>query len=363
MIGLSLLAQVSQSGSGTRLMQAVFNGVALGARYALIVLGFVIIYRATGIINFAQGGFVLLGGYLAYNVVQTWGIPFYPAIVVAMVITGLVGVLMQRAILQLVFREPAGAVALLLTWAIANYHGQGSWASFLIGVVMGAVVYLVVRTGELRSRGSRLNELPIFGAVMVTIGLLFVIEQIVPAVWGVEDLSLGDPWGLRAAKPMDLNLGHKQLWGIAFALIALGLFVIVDRFTKIGLAMRAVHFDQEAAVAQGIPTSVVFAVAWGLAGAVAALAGVIEAAGPTFNGSISFIAFVAFPAMILGGFDSPLGAVIGGILTGIAQMLIQTYSPDWLGTNFDLVGIFVLMIVVLLVRPYGLFGTPEVRRV
>lgn len=343
-------------------LQAVFDGTALGARYALVVLGFVIIYRATGIINFAQGGFVLIGGYLTYNAMEAWGIPFYPAIVVSMALTALLGVLMQRSILQLVFRESAGAVALLLGWAIAGYHDQGSWAAFFIGLVAGAVVFVAVRTVELR-RTSRLNELPIFGAVMVTIGLLFVIEEIVPAVWGVNDLTLRDPWGIDAVKAGDVTLGHDKLWGIGFAVIALALFVVVDRFTKVGIAMRAVHFDQEAAVAQGIPTGLVFAVAWGLAGAIAALAGVIESSGTNFNGSIVVIAFLAFPAMILGGFDSPMGAVVGGVVIGIVQSMFLTYQPDWLGAGFDRVGIFIVMIIVLMVRPYGLFGTPEVRRV
>lgn len=364
MIGASLLAQADNISASTKFLQAFFDGLALGARYALVVLGFVIIYRATGIINFAQGGFVLVGGYLTYNAVQTWGLPFYPAILVSMALTAALGVLIQRSILQLVFRESVGAVALLLGWAVANYHGQGSWVSFLIGLVAGVVLYFLVRTVEFRRGGSKLNELPIFGAVMVTIGLLFVIEQVVPAVWGVDDLSLGDPWGLKAFRPIEnLTIGHNKLWGIAFAGIALGLFVIVDRFTKVGVAMRAVHFDQEAAVAQGIPTALVYAVAWGLAGAVAALAGVIEASGASFNGSITYLAFLAFPAMILGGFDSPLGAVIGGLAIGVVQSMFLNYQPDWLGSGFDRVGIFIVMIIVLMVRPYGLFGTPEVRRV
>lgn len=365
MSGLSLFAyQAGSSASGSdRFLQALFDGTSLGARYALVVLGFVIIYRATGIINFAQGGFVLIGAYLTYNAMETWGVPFYPAIVVSMALTALLGVLMQRSILQLVFRESAGAVAWLLAWAIASYHEQGSWASFLIGLVVGAIVFVLVRKVELRSGGGKLNELPIFGAVMVTIGLLFVIEEIVPAVWGVNDLTLKDPWGIGAFRPGGLTIGHDKLWGIGFAAAALLLFVLVDRYTKVGIAMRAIHFDQEAAVAQGIPTGLAYAVAWGLAGAVAALAGTIEASGPNFSGALVVIAFLAFPAMILGGFDSPLGAVIGGIVIGIAQSMFLTYQPDWLGPGFDRVGIFIVMIVVLMVRPYGLFGTPEVRRV
>ena len=346
------------------LLQAVFDGLALGARYSLIVLGFVIIYRATGIINFAQGGFVLVGAYLAYNAINTWDLNFWIAVPVSMLLTAGLGVLMQRSILQLTFRESAAAVSLLLGWAVAQYNGQTGWAAFGIGVLSAVVVYVVVRLVEQRAGASKFNELPIFGAVMVTIGLLFVMEEIVPAVWGDNALNLGEPFGRDSVDIGGVLLAHTKLWGIGFAVVGLGLFFLIDRFTKIGIAMRAVHFDQEAAVAQGIPTGLVFAVAWGLAGAVAALAGVIEASGSgQLDPAVGLIASLAFPAMILGGFDSPGGAVVGGLIIGVVQNLFLTYQPEWLGAGFDQVGIFLVMIVVLMVRPYGLFGTPEVRRV
>lgn len=348
----------------TELLQAVFDGLALGARYSLIVLGFVIIYRATGIINFAQGGFVLVGAYVTYNAIETWHLNFWVAVPLSMVLTAALGVLMQRSILQLVFRESAAAVGLLLGWGVAHYNGQDGWAAFGLGVVAAAVTYVVIALVERRAGASKFNQLPVFGAVMVTIGLLFVIEEVVPSVWGVNNLNLGDPFGLDSFEIGELFLAHTKLWGLGFAAVGLLLFFIIDRFTKIGIAMRAVHSDQEAAVAQGIPTGLVFAVAWGLAGAVAALAGVIEASGSgQLQPGIGVVAFLAFPAMILGGFDSPGGAIVGGLVIGVVQNLFLTYQPEWLGAGFDQVGIFLVMILVLLVRPYGLFGTPEVRRV
>jgi len=133
------------------------------------------------------------------------------------------------------------------------------------------------------------------------------------------------------------------------------------------VAMRATAFDQEAALAQGISARKVFALAWAIAGVLAALAGVTFAAGAAgVEPRLSFIALAAFPAMIVGGLDSPGGAVIGGLIIGITQALVGGYQDDiapWLGENFRTVAPYVVMVIILLVRPYGLFGTPEVRRV
>lgn len=345
-------------------LQAVFDGLAQGAQYSLIVLGFVVIYRATGIINFAQGGLVMLGAYLTYNASITWGLNFYLSVGVSMVLTAAVGVLMQRAILQLTFREAAGAGGLLLAWAIATYAEQDPWPAFGIGVVVGLVTYGVVLVIERKAGASQFNELPVFGAVMVTIGLLYAIKQIVSSVWGFGELTLGDPWGLETITKWDLDFTHAKLWTIALAGVGLAIFFVVDRFTKVGIGMRAVHFDQEAAIAQGIPTGLVFAVAWGIAGAVAALAGTTAASGVAqLTPNLDLVVFLAFPAMILGGFDSPPGAIVGGLIIGVLQNLIKTYQLEAWGVGFDRVGIFIVMILILLVRPYGLFGTPEVRRV
>ena len=140
------------------------------------------------------------------------------------------------------------------------------------------------------------------------------------------------------------------------------------RYTKIGIAMRAAHFDHEAAFAQGISLKVVFATAFGIAGAVAALAGTVTGVGiAQLTPNMDLIVFLAFPAMILGGFDSPGGAVIGGVIVGIIQNLTKVYQPEWdlhwLGVGFDRVMVFIVMLVILMIRPYGLFGTKEVHRV
>jgi branched-chain amino acid transport system permease protein len=153
---------------------------------------------------------------------------------------------------------------------------------------------------------------------------------------------------------------------IVVASIVIVAFFAFFRYSKMGLAMRASALDQEAALAQGMSAKRVFATAWLIAGAVAALAGCFVAAGRPLDLSIQFVAILAFPAIILGGLDSPGGAVVGGMIIGVTQSLTAGYQPEYaafLGANFHTVMPYFVMVLILLVRPYGLFGTPEVKRI
>ena len=351
-----------------QLLQGIFDGVALGARYSLIVLGFVVIYRATGIINFAQGGFLLIGAFLTYNFSQTWGWNFYLSLLLSMIATAIIAILIQLLLLHRSLKEISGGVFCLISWSVFFYNGNSHLTSLILGIFVGASVYFLVKKFENRFGASQSNDLPIFGSIIVTIGILFVIKQVVPSIWGFAEKNMGDPWGFKIVKVGDLVFTHAKLWTIALTAIALSGFFLVNRFTKIGIAMRAAHFDHEAAFAQGISLKVVFATAFGIAGAVAALAGTATGVGiAQLTPNMDLIVFLAFPAMILGGFDSPGGAVIGGIIVGIIQNLTKVYQPewdlDWLGVGFDRVMVFIVMLIILMIRPYGLFGNKEVHRV
>lgn len=293
-------------------LQLCFAGLALGARYALVALGFVIIYKATGVINFAQGSFVAMGAYLAFNFRQTWGLPFAVALVLAVLVGGLFGAATERVVLH------------------------------------------------------RLIGRPVFALIMVTVGILFVLNELITWIWGQQSLSLGDPWGQDRVALGDVVLPVRDLWTLILAGGVLAAFFAFFRWSDIGLAMRATAIDQEAAVARGVNVKRVFALSWAIAAGVAALAGVTLAAGPAaLNPGIWLIALAAFPAMILGGLDSPAGAVIGGLLIGVTQTLTAGYQPEhipWLGESFHVIMPYVLMILILMVRPYGLFGTKEVAR-
>ena len=304
-----ILAEITS----TQIWQTLFSGVALGAKYALVALGFVVIFKATGVINFAQASFVLVGGYLTFNAVNTWGLAFYPSVLVAM----LGGALLGIAIEGLILRRMVG-------------------------------------------------EAP-FTLIMVTIGVLYVVDNLVTAIWGPDLKDLGDPWGSDVIHVGDVVLPVRELWSIGTTAVVLLLFFLFFRFSPLGLAMRATALDQEAAMAQGISARTVYRTSWAIAGVVAALAGVMLSSGPAaLSPTVGLIALAAFPAMILGGMESPLGAVVGGLIIGLVQQftaLLQPEYAEWLGDSFQNVAPYIVMILILLVRPYGLFGTKEVRRV
>jgi branched-chain amino acid transport system permease protein len=307
MTGL-LLADVTS----TDLLRTLLSGLALGCKYALVALGFVIVFKATGVINFAQASFVLVGGYVTFNAANTWGWNFYLAVLFAMAAGAVLGMLLEALILR-----------------------------------------------------RMIGEAP-FTLVMVTIGILFILDNLVTAIWGPDPQNLGDPW-TRVRTFGDVPVADKDLWTIGFTALVLAGFFLFFRYSTLGLAMRATALDQEAAMAQGISARKIYRVSWGIAGMVAALAGAALSAGSVaLHPGVGLIALVAFPAMILGGLDSPLGAVVGGIIIGLVQQLTSLYGPEyleWFGNGFELVSPYLVMIVILLVRPFGLFGTKEVRRV
>jgi branched-chain amino acid transport system permease protein len=297
----------------TNFLQLVVAGIALGFQYAIIALGFVVIFKATGVINFAQGGLVMLGAYITYAFHVTWGVPFWPSVALAALATAAFGLLVERLILRRMIGKPP------------------------------------------------------FALIMITIGLLFVLQELVSTIWGFDALNIDDPWGIETVSVGDIVISVKNIWTVVLATLVLFAFFAFFKYTAMGLAMRATAIDQEAALAQGMSVKRVFAVSWAIAGAVAAIGGVTLAAGPGgLSPTVQFFALLAFPAIILGGLDSPGGAVVGGIVIGLAQTLTAGYQGDfapWLGANFQTVMPYVVMVIVLLVRPYGLFGTREVKRI
>ena len=297
----------------TDVIQNLVGGMALGSKYALIALGFVVVFRATGVINFANGAFVLVGAYMTYQFFQTWEFNFYLSILLSMAVGFAMGVLLEALVLRRLVGEAT------------------------------------------------------FTVIMVTIGLLFIIDNVVTAVWGAENLNMGDPWTGNVLRLGSYSFNHRDLWAMAFTALVLSGFLVFFRFSSMGLAMRATAMDPEAALAQGISARRVYRVAWGIAGLVAALAGTTFATGTgTLYPGVGLLALAAFPAMILGGMDSPLGAVIGGLVIGVVQQLTAMLAPEyfeWAGRSVEQVMPYVVMIIILMVRPYGLFGTPEVRRV
>jgi branched-chain amino acid transport system permease protein len=292
----------------TAFLQLLFQGFALGCIYALVAVGFTVIYRASQVINFAQGSLLLVGAYLI-SVLAT-ALPFALAVIAAIALLALGGVAFQLIVLQRVLGQP------------------------------------------------------VFVLVMITIGLSIVIDSAIPAIFGSNARILGDPWGASAVHAGGVTFNWVRIWTVVCTGLILAGYFLFERFSRYGLAMRATAADEEAALAVGVPVRRVYALTWAIAGGVAAMGGLFLGGFPSsVNPSLGDVALRAFPAIILGGLDSLPGAVVGGIVIGIVEVLTSAYAPGWLGNNFSDVAPYLLMIIVLLVRPYGLFGTRPVERV
>lgn len=293
-------------------LQLLFAGLALGAVYALIALGFTVIYRASRVINFAQGQLLALGAFTTSWLVATGKLPF--------------------------------------------------WLAFILGAVATALAALIFQSGVLRFALGR----PDFTIVMLTLGLATILNSVIPTVFGVYPRTNGDPWGASAVHLDGLAFTWVKIWTIAAALIVLVGFFVFNKYSRYGLAMRSAALDPEASLAVGIPLRRVYATAWVLAGIVACVGGVFLTGYPnSLDPTVGDVALLAFPAVILGGIDSTTGAVVGGFVIGVVEELTAGYQPQyasWLGHNFYLIAPYVVMIAVLLVRPYGLFGSRPAER-
>ena len=265
----------------TEFLQLLFQGISLGATYALVALGFAVVYRSSGVINFAQGAMLLLGAYAVSWLAVDVGLAFVLAVV--------------------------GATAVLALGGAAIH-----------GLVLRRVV------GQ-----------PTFVLVMITIGIGIALTHGIEALFGPDRRLLGDPWGASAFEAGGVTINTVKVWGIAVTAAALGAYFAFDRYTRWGLAMQATAADEEATLSVGVPVRRVHAGTWALAGALATL----------------------------GGLGSPVGAVVGGVLIGVVEVLTSGYAPGSLGTNFYAVAPYIAMIAILLVRPYGLFGVRPVERV
>ena len=294
----------------TELVQCLVRGLGDGSVYALLAFGFVIIYKSMGVISFAQPSLMLAGAVLVTYLVTT--VNFYLAVLVA-----------------------AAAVALL---------------------AMG-----VERT-VLRPMIGK----PVFVISIITLGVDIVIRVVVNAYIGLDVRPVGAPWGLATSRLLGIEVQQRHLIMFVTTMVLVAILFAFFRYSRMGLAMRAVAFDQEVALAQGVSVGLVFTLSWAIAGALATVAGVFVSTGAGVDQQLWIIALKALPVIILGGLDSLGGAVIAGLAIGVVESLVATYGPDfapWLGGEFALVTPYLVMMVVLLVRPYGLFGTREVVRI
>lgn len=292
-------------------LEAVADGLGRGSVYALIALGFVIIYKSSRVISFAQPGFMIAGVVLVSYLVE-------------------------------------------LPWL-------GFWGAAALGAVLIGLMGLGVERTVIRPMIGR----PIFAIAIITIGLDIIVRTVAHAFIGINVRHVDDPWGLDTVELGPVTVQQRHVATVITATVIVALLFAFFRYTRMGLAMRAVAEDQEAALAQGVSVGAVFAASWALAAGLAAIAGTFAAAGVSVDNTFWPVALYALPVIILGGLDSLEGAIGAGLIVGVIQSLVAAYpeAVSWLGNNPSVIIPWLVMVIVLVVRPYGLFGTREVERV
>jgi branched-chain amino acid transport system permease protein len=285
--------------------QLTFTGLSNGMVYALVAVGFVIIYKASDVINFAQGEFLLLGAYLTFAFIAQVGMPWSVAVAATLAAALVVGLVVERLVLRPLIGEP------------------------------------------------------IISMIMVTIGLSSVLKALVQAIWGSAPKAFP---GFLPSTPIDLlgvTITEDRLLTIGLAAGLLAALTLFFRHTRDGIAMRAIADDQQAALSMGISIRRVLAVAWAMAAAAAAVGGIMVANLVGVSHDVSYVGLRVFPVVILGGLDSVPGAIVGGAVIG----LLESYTGGYIGEGLNLIVPFLVLIVVLMVRPYGLFGKEIIERV
>jgi branched-chain amino acid transport system permease protein len=287
------------------LFELIISGLAVGAIYGLIAMAFSVIYKATGIVNFAQGEIGMVVAYTAWTVATTFD---------------------------------AGALTVVI-------------AAILIGVTMGLIVeWLIMR--------PMLGE-PVFSVVLVTVGLAVVLRSLVMLIWGASPQKLDVGAADAVVRVADIGIRVSQIMVIALLLVAIIGSWAFFKHSRFGIAMRAVAADEKTARLMGVSTARVQAVAWGASSALAGIAGVYFAIIYNLSPTLFAVGLKAFPATVLGGLDSVIGSGASGLVIGVFENLVGGYMSS---TLKEVAG-FLLILVVLMVRPFGLFGEKEIERV
>jgi branched-chain amino acid transport system permease protein len=289
------------------LLQVIISGLSQGCLYGLIALGFVLIYKATETVNFAQGELMMLGAFLGLSLTTMGGLPFWAAVPVTLALMALFGLLLERAVLRPILGQPA------------------------------------------------------FAIVMVTIGIAYASRGLVTMVpgWGTETHAIEAPFRGELVRAGGLVISAEHLVIIAVTISLCTVLYAFFRFTRLGVAMQAASQNQLAAYYMGIPVRRLNGLIWSISAAVAALAGLMLAPLTFVHVNMGFIGLKAFPAAVVGGFGSLPGAIVGGLIIGLVEALAGVYLPE----GFKDVAAYVVVLIMLAVKPTGLFGETARKKV
>jgi branched-chain amino acid transport system permease protein len=287
----------------------IVSGLSVGLMYSLIALGFVLVYKATEAINFAQGEFVMLAGYVAAAMLASEGMPILGAVLGAVLVMAIFGFALERIVLRPLLGRPIVAI------------------------------------------------------IMATSGLAAILRGLPPLVFGAETRALPLPIGDDPYMLGPAAVPPVELLGVVVAAAFLVCFTLFFMKSRIGVAMRAVADNQQAAMAMGINVERYFALAWAMAGMVSAIGGVIWGNMLGVDVQLALVGLKVFPVVILGGLDSIVGAIVGGLIVGVVESLAAGYLDPYVGGGTKDFAPYVLMIIALMFTPYGIFGERKIERV
>lgn len=288
-------------------LEVLVGGLLSGVMYSLVAIGFVLIYKTSGVLNFAQGAMLLFAALTFVSLVER-GVPFSLALAITFAVMVLLGIAIERAVLRPLVNKP---------------------------------------------------PITLF---MATLGLSYIIEGAAQLIWGTQvhglDLGIDDT-------PLEISgilISKFDLFAAAVAATMVGVLTVLFRWTRVGLAFRAVADDQFAALSVGLRLPQIWATVWTAAGLIALVAGLLWGARLGVQFSLSLVVLKALPVLVLGGFDSILGAIVGGLLIGATEKLAEVYLGDFFGGGIESWFAYAVALAFLLIRPAGLFGQKLVER-
>ena len=289
------------------IIQTILSGVSIGCIYGIVALGFVLIYKATEVVNFAQGEMMALGAFIAYSLTTFLGLSYWAALLITTVALGILGMLLERVVLRPVIGEPTFVIFILTI-------GLGTFIRNAVSMIPG---------------------------------------------WGTDTYGFTTPFTDKVVNYGQLVVSWEHLSVIFTTAALIALLFCFFRFTRIGTSIRATSQNQLAAVYMGISVNRVFSLSWTISGALGAIGGVLLSPITFVHMNMGFIALKAFPAAVLGGFGSIPGAMVGGVIIGVTESLAGIYLP----VGWKDVAAWIILILVLIIRPEGLFGIQEKKKV